>query len=152
MKLQAHLPTISIGAWDWHAAMIALASLFGAAMLLLALQWDMLLNNPLPDRMRTSPIAAPQISVPHRVPLGLHLSNHPISPWKRFSVAHPLPANVASAQRFSIGTDARGVFEVFGDAALRRISADENTLPQLKPRNDRLLLMLILLGLDTRRG
>jgi hypothetical protein len=47
MKLQAHMPTFSIGARDWHAAMITLASLFGAAVLLLALQSGVLLNSPL---------------------------------------------------------------------------------------------------------
>ena len=37
MKLQAHLPIVAIGERDWHAAMIALVSLFGATALLLGL-------------------------------------------------------------------------------------------------------------------
>jgi len=151
MKLEAHLPTVNIGARDWHAAMIALVSLFLAAVLLLALQSGVLLHNPLLERLQTSPTVRPQISVIHRVSLDLHLPNHPISPWKRFSVAHPLPANVASSQRFSIGINARVVFEAFGEAALADLLADERTMPQLKPRKDRLLLTLMLLGLDTRR-
>lgn len=145
MKLQAHLPTFDIGPRDWHATMIALVSLFGAAVLLLALQASVLLNNPLLERLQTSPIQ-------HRVSLDLHLSNPPISPSEQFSVAHPLPASVASSQRFSIGLDARAGFEVSGDAALRNMLAEKGTVPQLKPRNDRLLLMLMLLRLDTRRG
>ncbi|MGD1029457.1 hypothetical protein [Candidatus Binatus soli] len=149
MKLQAHLPTDSIDTRNWHAAMIGLVSLFGAVVLLLALP---LLNNPLLERMRTSPMIRPQISVPHRVPLDLHLWNRPISPWKQFSVAHPLPASDASSQRFSIGIDERVVFEAFGDTALREMLAEKETAPQLKPRNDRLIMMLMLLGLDKRRS
>lgn len=151
MKLRAHIP-VSIGTRIWHAAMIALGSFFGATVLLLALQSGVLLNNPLLERLRTSPIIRPQISVPHRVSLDLRLWNHPISPWKRFSVSHPLPANAASSQGFSIGTDARVVFGLFGDAALRGMSPGERTVRQLKPRNDRLLLILMLLRLDTRRS
>ena len=145
MKLQAHMPTFGIGPRDWHAAMITLASLFGAAVLLLALQSGVLLNSPLLEGLQTSPI-------PHRVSLDLHLSNPPISPSERFSVAHPQPANVASSQRFSIGLEARAVFEASGDAALRSMSAEKGTVPQVKPRSDRLMLMLMLLRLDTRRG
>ncbi len=47
MKLQAHLPAVSIGARDWRGAKIALVSLFGAAVLLLVLQSGVLLDNPL---------------------------------------------------------------------------------------------------------
>lgn len=119
-------------------------------MLLLALQSGVLLNDPLLERLQTSPII-PQISVPHRVSLDLQLWNHPISSWKRFSVGHPLPANVASSQRFSIGMDARVVFEVFGAAALRDMLGEKGTVPQLKPRNDRLLVILMLLRLHTHR-
>jgi hypothetical protein len=154
MKLQAHLPTVSIGARDWRAAMIALVSLFGASMLLLALQSGVLLNNPLLERLGTSPIIHPHINVlnvPHRVSLDLHLWAHPSSPWERFSVAHSLPANVASSQRFSIGVEARVAFEVFGEAALGAMLADERTVRQFKPRRDRLLLMLMLLRLHTHR-
>jgi hypothetical protein len=148
MKLQAHLPMVTIGARDWHAAMIALVSLFGAAMLLLASQSGALLNNPSFERLQTSPI----ISVPDRISLDLHLWNPPISPWGRFSVAHPLPENAVLSQEFSIGMDERAVFEVFGDAALRGMLAEKGTVPQLKPRNDRLMLMLMLLRLGTRRS
>lgn len=145
MKLQAHLPTFGIGPRDWHAAMIALASLFGAAVLLLALQSGVLPNSPLLEGLQTP-------AVPHRVSLDLHLSHPPIRPWERFSVAHPLPANVASSQRFSIGMDARPVFEASGDAALRNLLAEKGTVPRLKPRSDHLMLMLMLLRLDRRRG
>ncbi len=152
MKLQAHLPTVSIGARNLHAAMIALISLFGAAALLLTLQSGTLLNNTLLGQLRAAPIMAAQIGVSHRVSLDLHFWKHPISPWKRFSVAHPLRANVASSQRFSIGMDERAVFKTFGETALRGMSAEKGTVPELKPRNDRLMLMLMLLRLDTRRS
>lgn len=152
MKLQAHFPQGSIGAQGRHAAMLALISLFGAAALLLALQSGLLLNNPSFEQQRTSPVMASQISLARRVSLDLHSWSHPIGPWKRFSVAHPLSAAVASSQPFSIGIDARAVFKAFGDAARRHMSADETAAPRLKPRNDRLLLMLMLLRLDTRRG
>jgi hypothetical protein len=132
--------------------MIALGSLFGASMLLLALQSGVLLNNPLLERLGTSPIIHPHINVPHRVSPDLHLWEHPLSQWKQFSVAHPLPANVALSQRFSIGVEARVAFEVFGEAALRDMLADERTVRQFKPRHDRLLLMLMLLRLRTHRG
>jgi len=148
MKLQAHLPIVSIGPRDWHAAMIALVSLLGAVVLLAALQSGVLSNNLLFSPLQMSPI----ISVPHRVSLDLHLSNPPIGPWERFSVAYPLPANVASSQRFSIAMDYRAVFEVFGEAALRNMLAEKGPVPQLKPRSDRLILMLMLLGLNTRRS
>jgi len=152
MKIQAHLPTVSTGARNRRAAAIAWVSLFAAVALMLGLQSGGLLNNPLLGRMRTPPITASQISDPHRVSLGLRAWNHPISPWKRFSVAHPLPANATSSQRFSIGTDERIVFKLFGDEALRDMAADERTAPQLKPRNDRLILMLMLLGLGRHRS
>lgn len=152
MKRQAHLPIVTIGERDWHAAMIALVSLLGAAALLLTLQSGALLNNPLLGQLRTSPIIGPQISVAHPVSLDLHLWSPPISPWKRFSVAHPLPANVASSQRFSIGMDDRALFKTFGETALRDMLAEKATVPELKPRNDRLMLMLMLLRLDTRRS
>ena len=56
MKLQAHLPTFGIGPRDWHAAMNALASLFGAAVLLLALQSGVLPNSPLLEGLQTSAV------------------------------------------------------------------------------------------------
>ena len=46
--------------------------------------------------------------------------------------------------------DSRALFEVFGEAALRNMSAEKGPVPQLKPRNDRLILMLMLLGVNTR--
>ncbi len=148
MKLQAHLPTFSIGPRDWHAAMIVLISLFGAVALLLALQSAVLLSNPLLERPQTSRTS----SVPHRSSLDLRLSNHPIGPWERFSVAHPLPAHAGLSQQFSIGIDARAMFDAFGETARRDMLAEKATVPQVKPRNDRLMLMLMLLQLDTRRG
>ena len=117
-------------------------------MLLLASQSGALLNNPSFERLQTSPI----ISVPDRISLDLHLWNPPISPWGRFSVAHQLPENTVLSQEFSIGMDERAVAEVFGDAALRGMLAEKGTVPQLKPRNDRLMLMLMLLRLGTRRS
>jgi len=152
MKLQAHLPTASIGARDWHVAMVALVSLVGASVLLLALQSGFLLNNPLLDNLRMSPVAPPHISVSHRVSLDWHLLSLPVNSTGRFSVAHPLPANVGSSQRFSIGADARVAFEVFGEAARRDMLADEKTVQQLKPHNDRMLLMLMWFRLHTRRS
>ncbi len=147
MKLQAHLPD-SIGPRDLHAGMIALVSLFAAAVLLLALQSGTLLNNPLVERSQTSPT----ISTTHSVSLDLHLWNPPISPWERFSVGHPLPANAALSHQFSIGMDARAGFELSGDAAHRDILAEKGTVPEIKPRSNRLILMLMLLRLDTRRS
>ena len=152
MKLQAHLPTFGIEPRDWHAATIALISLFGAVALLLTLQSGSLLDNPLLGRMTTSPIIGPQTSVSKRISLGLRLWDVPISPWERFSVAHPLPPEVASAQRFSIGKDDRAVFEVSGDAALRKMLAENAPVPQLKSPNDRLMLMLMLLQFNSRRS
>jgi hypothetical protein len=151
MKLQAHIPTISIGGRDWHAATIALASLVGAAVLLLAIQLGLLLNNPLVERLRTASATRPHIGAFNRVSLDIHSLSNPIDPTRRFSVAHPLPGNVASSQPFSIGSDARVGFEVFGETAHSELLADEGTLPQLQPRNDRLMLMLVLLRLHPHR-
>ena len=148
MKLQAHLPTFSIGPRDWHAAMIALVSLLGAVVLLVSLQSGVLSNNLLFSPLQTSST----IGVPPRVSLDLHLWNPPIGSWERFSVAHPLPANVASSQQFSIAVGSRAVFAVFGEAALHNMLAQKEPVPQLKPRNDRLILMLMLLGLNKRRS
>ena len=75
-----------------------------------------------------------------------------MSPWEQFSAAHPLPANAALSQQFSIGIDARVVFAAFGEAAHRDLLAEKGTVPELKPRDDRLILMWMLLHLDTRRG
>jgi hypothetical protein len=151
MKLQAHLPAVHLGARDWHAATIALAALVGAAILVLASQSGGLLNNLLFERLRPSSMRHPSVDVSHRVSLDFHSSGDQIDPMRRFSVAHQLPENVASSQPFSVGIDARVAFEVFGESAQRNVLADENTVRQLQPRNDRLMLMLMLLRLHPHR-
>ena len=151
MKLQAHTPIVSIRARDWHAAMIALVSLLGAAMLLMATQSGALLNNPLFDRLRTPPGSLPKAPALNRVSLDVHSLFTPIDPARRFSVAHQLPENVASSQPFSIGMDSRVAFEIFGETAHSELIADQSTIPQLQPHNDRLMLMLMLLRLHQRR-
>jgi hypothetical protein len=152
MKLQAHMPTVSVGARDLRAAKIALVSLFVAAALVLTLQSGVLLDNPQPEPLRKSSVAPAQISVAHRVSLNLRWGSDPIDQWRRFSVAHPLPGDVASSQPFSIGIDERVAFEAFGDAALRDLLADERSERQFRPRDDRMLLMLMWLRLHTRRS
>jgi hypothetical protein len=152
MKPQAHIPTVSIGARDWRAATIALLSLFGGAMLLLALESGVLFNNSLFERLRSAPISPDHASFAHHVSLDLHLLSNPVSPMRRFSVAHPLPANVTSSQRFSIGSDERAAFDLYGDTVLNGMLADERTVRQIKPHNDRLMLMLMLLRLHTHRS
>jgi hypothetical protein len=151
MKLQAHLSAVSVSDQDWHAAMIVFASLVAAVLLLLTLQSGVLLNNPLLEQLSATP-ASPEASVANRVSLDLHSWNHAISPSERFSVAHPLPASVALSQRFSIGIDAQVRFEHFGDEAFRHMSGEKETVPQLKPQTDRMLLMLMLFGLDKRQS
>ncbi|MGH7922968.1 MAG: hypothetical protein ACREQH_00080 [Candidatus Binatus sp.] len=152
MKLQGHIPTVTVGARGWRAPMIALISLAGASILVLTLQSVILLNNPLFARLRTSLVAPGHISLAHRVSLDRHLLSHPIDPSRRFSVAHPLPANVAASQPFSIGVSERLAFEVFGQAALRDLLSDERMERQLKPRKNRMLLMLMWLRLHTQRS
>lgn len=151
MKLQAHLPSVSIAARDWHASKIALIGIFGVSILLFVLESGGLLNNLLFERLRPSPMRHSGADVFQRVSLDIHLLSEPIDQAKRFSVAHQPPENVASSQPFSIGSDARVAFEVFGDSAQRNILADENTVRQLQPRNDRLMLMLMLLRLHQHR-
>jgi hypothetical protein len=150
MKLQAHMPTVSIGARDWRAAMIALVWLLGVSALILMLRSGALMNNPFFERLGASPFAHPHISVARRVSLDLHSLDHPIEAWRQFSVAHPLPANVTSSQRFSVGGEQQIAFEVFGQTALRNLLAKERTERQPKPRHDRLMLMLMLLRLHTQ--
>jgi hypothetical protein len=147
MKLQAHLPAVHIGARDWHTATIALAALLGASMLLLVLESGGLLNNLLFERFRPSSMRHSS----YLVSLDIHSLSDPIDLTSRFSVAHQLPQNVALSQPFSIGGDARLAFEVFGESAQRDMLADENTVRQLQPRNDRLMLMLMLLRLHQHR-
>lgn len=149
MKLQAHMPTVSIGARDWRAAMIAIVSLLGVSALIVALHSGVPVNNPLSERLGASPFTRPQISVPRRVSLDLHLWE-PLEAWRQYSVAHPLPADVTSSQRFSIGGKARLAFEVFGQTALRDLMANRTTDHQLKPSHDRLMLMLMLLRLRSQ--
>ncbi len=48
--------------------------------------------------------------------------------------------------------DARAGFELSGDAAHRDILAEKGTVPEIKPRSNRLILMLMLLRFDTRRS
>jgi hypothetical protein len=151
MRPQAHTPTVGVGARDSRAATIAVISLFGAAMLLVALESGVLLNNSLFDRLGASPIAPNRASLANRVSLDLHLLSDPINPTRRFSVAHPLPADVTSSLRFSIGGEDRVAFEIFGETALNGMVADERTVPQLKPQNDRLLMMLMLMQLHQHR-
>ena len=151
MKLQAHLPSVSIGTRDWHAATIALAALVGVSILLLVLESGGLLNNLLFERLWPSSTRHSDIDVFRRVSLDIHSLGDQIDPMRQFSVAHQLPENVASSQPFSIGIDARVAFEAFGDSAQRAVLADENTVRQLQPRNDRLMLMLMLLRLHPHR-
>jgi hypothetical protein len=150
MKLQAHMPTVTIGARDWRATMIALVSLFAVSIIIVALRAGALVNNSWFERPGASPLT-PHISVARRVSLDLHFIDHPVEAWRQFSVAHPLPANVTSSQRFSIGGEARVAFETFGQAALRKLLAKERTERQLKPSHDRLMLMLMLLRLHSQR-
>jgi hypothetical protein len=150
MKLQAHLPSASIGARDWHAATIAWTALLGVSILLLVLESVGLLNNLLLEQFRPSSIRHPDIDAFYQVSLDIHSLSNPIDATRRFSVAHQLPENVASSQPFSIGSDARVEFEAFGESAQRDMLADEKTARQLKP-NDRLMLMLMLLRLHQHR-
>ncbi len=152
MKLQAHIPAISIGARDWRAMTIALLSLLGVSVLLLTLESGGLLNNSLFERLRTGSSAPHQAGIAHRVSLDLHLLSHRIRSMREFSVAHPLPADVTSSQRFSIGGDERIAFEIFGETALSGMLADESTVRELKPHTDRLMLMLMLLRIHQHRG
>jgi hypothetical protein len=147
MKLQTHIPTISIGARDGRAAIVALASLIAASMVLIGLQTSGLLNNPMLERLTPWSIARLNPGLIDRVSLDPRLLSDANNPARRFSVAHPQPADVTSSQRFSIGTDARGAFEIFGETANSELLADDRTVPQFEPRKDRLLMMLMLLQL-----
>src|ERR1700722_13441740 len=151
MKLQAHLPSVSVGARDWHAATIALAALLGVSILLLVLESGGLLNNLLFARFRPWSIRNSSVDTFNRVSLDIHSLGDHIDPMRKFSVAHELPENVASSQPFSIGIDARVAFEAFGDSAQRNVLADEDTASQLQPRNERLILMLMLMRLHPHR-
>ncbi len=152
MKLHAHIPTVSVSARDWRAATIALVSVLGASMLLLAVQFGGLLNNSEIDRLRMLPVEHPDISAAHRVSLELPFLSNPINPTRRFSVAHPLPADVTWPQRFSVGADARLAFEAYGETAHRDLGSNEKAVRQIEPRSDPMLLMWMLLRLHPHRG
>ncbi len=83
MKLQAHMPTVSIGAREWRAAMIALVSLLGLSALILVLRSGALVNIPLFERLGTSTFAHPHINVPRRISLDLHSLDHPLLAHQR---------------------------------------------------------------------
>jgi hypothetical protein len=148
MELKTHIPTKGIGAWGWRATMLALAALVG---MLLALESGLLHNNPLFKRLVPRSIIRSRDGIPDRVSLDLHLLSPSDDPARRFSVAHPLPANVTSSQLFSIALDSRTAFEIYGETAHSELIADERTVPEIQPRNDRLMLMLMLLRIHERR-
>ena len=159
MKLRTHLSAVSIGARDWRAT-IAVGSLLGALVLILTVQSGVSFTNQSLDRLGASSSTAyhahlqkssmqPQNSSTRSVSLIVLSPDQPSG----FSVAHALPADVALSQRFSLGARARTAFEVFGERALRRMSANRRHERQLKPRHDRMMLMLMLFRLrDERRG
>src|SRR5260370_7062106 len=100
MKLQAQMPTVSIGAREWRTAMIALVSLLGAVILVLGLQSDLLLNNPLIERLRTPLSGHPHSGVSRRVSLVLHLLDPSVGRARQRCVGAPPPANGPSVQPF----------------------------------------------------
>jgi hypothetical protein len=151
VKLQTHIPTVGIRVRDWRATMIALAALVAASMVLVGLQTIGLLNNPLLERAAPWSITHLHDASLHRISLDPRPLSDANNPARRFSVAHPQPANVTLAQLLSIGTDARGAFEMFGDSAHSAMLADDRTVPQFEPREDRLLMMLMLLQLHPHR-
>lgn len=151
MKFQAHLPAVALGARDWRGAKIVLASLGVAALLLMAWKASGALDNPIVDSLWMSSLERPQISGAHRVSLEVHALSLPADQARRFSVAHPLPAEVASPQRYSIGADERVAFEDFGEAALREMREHARGTSQLKAGNNRLMLMLMLERLHRHR-
>ena len=151
MKLEAHLPAVAIGARNRRGAKIVLISLGVAALLLGAWKASGSLDNPMLDRHWIWSIEGPQISGAHTVSLGVPSFSLPPDQSRRFSVAHPLPAEVASSQRYSIGADERIAFENFGEAALREMQEHERRTSQFKPGNDRLMLMLMFARLRPRR-
>src|SRR5260370_17163638 len=104
MKLQAQMPTVSIGAREWRTAMIALVSLLGAVILVLALQSDLLLNNPLIERLRTPLIGHPHSGVSRRVSLDLHLLDPSIGGSQQYFQDQPLHPDDVRAHHFSFGT------------------------------------------------
>ena len=120
-------------------------------MVLLGLQTSGLLNNPSLERLTPWSITRLNAGLIDSISLDPRLLSDAINPTRRFSVAHPPPSNVASSQLFSIGTDARDAFEVFGETAHSQLIADDGTVAQIRPREDRLLMMLMLLQLHPHR-
>ena len=128
--------------------MLALAALVG---MLLALESGMFHNNPFLKRLVPRSIIRSRDGVPDRVSLDLPLLSRSDNPAGRFSVAHPPPVDVTSPQLFSIALDSRVAFEIYGETAQSELIADERTVPELQPQNDRLMLMLMLLRLHEHR-
>ena len=120
-------------------------------MVLLGLQTSGLLNNPLIERLTPWSITRLDAGLIDRVSLDPRLLSDAIDPARRFSVAHPPPANVTSSQLFSIALDSRTAFEIYGETAHSELIADERGVPEIQPRNDRLMLMLMLLRMHERR-
>jgi len=150
MKSSAQLPTVSIGARNWSAAKIAWISLVVAALLLGAWKASGSLDIPLIEAMRMSSLDGGRISAAHRVSLDVQALSHPVDQWRRFSVAHPLPAEVTAPQRYSIGADARQAFSSFGDAALRDLTS-KRRVRRTEVRSEGIMLMLMLARLHPRR-
>lgn len=128
--------------------MIALAALIG---ILLALESGLFHNNPLFKRLVPRSIVRSRDGVSDRASLDLHLLSPSNNPARRFSVAHSLPADVTSPQLFSIALDSRTAFEIYGETAHSELISDESTEPEIQPRSDRLMLMLMLLRLHEHR-
>jgi hypothetical protein len=148
MTPKTHIPTKDSGARGWRATMLALAALIG---ILLALESGMFHNNPLFKRLVPKSIIRSRDGVSDRVSLDLHLLSPSNSPVRRYSVAHPPPANVTSSQLFSVALDSRTAFEIYGETADSELIIDERTVPEIQPRNDRLMLMLMLLRIHEHR-
>jgi hypothetical protein len=148
MELKTHIAAKGSGAQGWGATMLALGALVG---MLLALESGLLHNNPFFKRLVPSSVIRSRDGVPDRVSLDLHLLSPSNDPARRYSVAHPLLANVTSSQLFSIALDSRTAFEIYGETAHSELIADERTAPEIQPRNDRLMLMLMLLRIHERR-
>ena len=148
MELKTQIPAKGIGTRGWSAAMLALAALVG---MLLALESGLFHNNPLFKRLVPKSIIRSRDGVSDQASLDLHLMSPSSNPAGRFSVAHPLPADVTSPQLFSIALDSRVAFEIYGETAQSELIADERTVQDLQPRSDRLMLMLMLLRLHQHR-
>jgi hypothetical protein len=151
MKSQADLPAVAIEAPNRRGAKIALISLGVAALLLGAWKASGSLDNPILDALSISPIGHSQISGAHRISLEADWLSLPADQSRQFSVAHPLPDEVALPQRYSIGADERDAFESFGEAAFREMRENERRPAQVKAGDNGLMLMLMLSRLRPRR-